>query len=171
MCNMNTIEPEEIYSIAGINKLEFTKKYCKKVKNRIVGFLEYHYLISTDEEMLDAEDRNNHVKLANTILDIISIKEDKQAFHEFLKEDPYEVVEIYKLKQKNSDKRKRFQEKLKEGKDINDFWKKLKKTKLYIGKMQTMKHVCFVCKKEKQGFEFSSNQLKKASGKQCKNCI
>lgn len=168
---MNTIEPEEIYSSAGINKLKFTKKYCKKVKKRIEGFLQYHYLIYTDEELLDTEHRNKHAMLIISIYDIISLREDKQAFHEFLKEDPYEVVEIYKLKEKSINKRKMFQEKLKEGKDINDFWKKLKKSKLYIAKMKTTKHVCFACKKEKQGFEFSNNQLKKASGKQCKNCI
>ena len=135
---------------------------CLIRKNKY--FLKYYYTVSIDTD----EDPINNIILK--VYDIVG-SVNAQKLHDFLLENPLELVEIYKLKEQNACKRKKFKQKLKDKKDINNLWGKLKKTKLYTAKMRNSMHICCVCKKLKEGSQFSNRQLKltKKINNKCNN--
>jgi hypothetical protein len=156
------MEQEDIYVKLAFEKLNFLSVYSPSNQKRISNFLKYYYTVSIDTN----EDPINDIIMK--VYDIVgSVNVEK--LHCFLLENPLEFVEIYKLKEQNAYKRKKFKEKLKDKKDINNLWNKLKKTKLYTAKMRNSIHICCACKKSKEGSNFSNTQLKRTK-KICNKC-
>jgi hypothetical protein len=108
---MSIIEQEDIYVNVAFKKLSFLQEFREKERYIMSSFFKCYFITSgSDEEYMCYEQMNA------VVFNIIS-KDNIEKTIEFLKQDPLEVVEIYKLKKINSNKKKRFQERLKKDKD------------------------------------------------------